>query len=281
MKKHAWMSYGLVVLGTTLMAAAFGLVVLEQGFAAGGVTGLSVILCRVAPVPLSAMVLAVNLALFVLGWVFVGRSFILKTLLTSLLFPVLLDLFRSAAFLRGLAADPLLSAGLAGGLLGLGAGLVLVGEGSSGGFDILGVILHKKFRVPVSLVMYLCDLAVILVQAASGSLMQTLYGIVVILVSSLLVNQVLTYGRAEAQMLIFSQEYERIREALLFEEDVGMTFLTGETGFRREPIQVIVTVIPHAKVEGIKRAVHTIDPTAFLLMDAVRYVGGRGYTIQR
>lgn len=281
MRGRKWASYGSVVSGTALMAAAFGLVVLKQGFAAGGVTGLSVVLCRLVPVPVSAMVLALNLVLFVLGWVFVGREFVAKTLLTSLLFPVLLDLFQSGTAFEALSADPLLSAVLAGGMVGLGAGLVLLGEGSSGGFDVLGVILHRKFRVPVWLVMYLCDLTVILLQAVSGSLLETLYGIVVILVSSLLVNQVLTYGKAEEQMLIFSQEHERIRSELLVHQDVGMTFLMGETGFRREPIKVIVTVIPHAKVESIKRGVHRIDPTAFVLMDTVRYVGGRGYTIER
>ena len=60
-----------------------------------------------------------------------------------------------------------------------------------------------------------------------------------------------------------------------------MTFLSGETGYRRDPIKVIITVVPHDKIEHIKRGVYKIDPTAFVLMDSVRYVGGRGYTISR
>lgn len=279
--RRVWMSYGMVAIGGILTAVAFGLIVLPQNFAAGGITGLSVLLCRVIPVPVSLMVLMINLALFAMGWFFVGRDFVLKTLLISLLFPASLEMFQQLDILAELAADPLLSSVLAGGILGLGAGMVLRGDGSSGGFDILGVILNKKFRVPVSLVMYVGDFLVIVLQMVSGSLLKTAYGVLVILVSSLVVNLVLTFGRAEGQMLIFSQKYEAIRTELLTQEDVGMTFLEGETGYLRQPIKVIVTVMPHDKIESVKRAVHRIDPTAFVLMDTVRYVGGRGYTIAR
>ena len=274
-------SYGLVFAGSAFSAAAFGMIILPQGFAAGGVTGFSVILCKLLPLPVSAMVLMINLSLFTLGWVVIGRDFVLKTLITSILFPMLLELFQGISIFSGLSADPLLSSVLAGGMLGFGAGLILRGNGSGGGFDILGVVLHQKFRISVSLVMYLCDFFVIMMQTMSNSLLQTAYGTLVILVSSLVVNQVLTHGKAEGQLLIFSQESEEIRSELLSYQDVGMTFLRGEKGYQRNPINVIITVVPHSKIESIKRSVYQIDPTAFVLMDTVRYVGGRGYTLER
>lgn len=279
--KQKWMSLGNIVAGCALTAAAFGLVVLPQQFTAGGITGLSVMLCQVVPVNVSVMVLGVNLLLFALGWFFVSREFVLKTLLVNLLFPGMLELFQRVTVLEELAADPLLSSVLAGGMLGLGTGMILRGDGSCGGFDILGVILHKKFHIPVSLVMYVCDVCVILTQAVAKPPLKTAYGILVILVTSLTVNRVLTHGKAEGQMMIFSQNYEAIRRELLNHQDVGMTFLEGESGYLREPMKVIVTVMPHSKIESVKQAVQRIDPTAFVLMDTVRYVGGRGYTISR
>ena len=92
--RRVWMSYGMVAIGGILTAVAFGLIVLPQNFAAGGITGLSVLLCRVIPVPVSLMVLMINLALFAMGWFFVGRDFVLKTLLISLLFPASLEMFQ-------------------------------------------------------------------------------------------------------------------------------------------------------------------------------------------
>ena len=268
-------------LGTALTAAAFGLIVLPQGLAAGGITGLSVLLSRVMPLPVSAIVFVLNAGLFLLGWACVGRDFAFKTLLVSLLFPVLLELFQRLDILTELSADPLISSLLAGGMLGFGTGLVLLGNGSCGGFDILGVVLNKKLGVPVSLVMFLCDGAVLIAQALSAGILNTVYGVLVILVSSFTVNRVLTNGKEEGQMLIFSQKYEEIRRALLDDQDVGLTFLNGETGYMRRPIKVIVTVMPHSKIENVKKAVYGIDPTAFLLLNSTRYVGGKGYTISR
>ena len=274
-------SYLMIALGTALTAAAFGLIVLPQCLAAGGITGLSVLLSRVMPLPVSAIVFVLNAGLFLLGWACVGRDFAFKTLLVSLLFPVLLELFQRLDLLAELSADPLISSLLAGGMLGFGTGLVLLGNGSCGGFDILGVVLNKKLGVPVSLVMFLCDGAVLIAQALKLGILNTVYGVLVILVSSFTINRVLTNGKEEGQMLIFSQKYEEIRRALLDDQDVGLTFLNGETGYMRRPIKVIVTVMPHSKIENVKKAVYGIDPTAFLLLNSTRYVGGKGYTISR
>ena len=274
-------SYLMIALSTALTAAAFGLIVLPQGLAAGGITGLSVLLSRVMPLPVSAIVFVLNAGLFLLGWACVGRDFAFKTLLVSLLFPVLLELFQRLDILTELSADPLISSLLAGGMLGFGTGLVLLGNGSCGGFDILGVVLNKKLGVPVSLVMVLCDGSVLIAQALKLGVLNTVYGVLVILVCSFTINRVLTNGKEEGQMLIFSQKYEEIRRALLDDQDVGLTFLNGETGYMRRPIKVIVTVMPHSKIETVKKAVYGIDPTAFLLLNSTRYVGGKGYTISR
>ena len=279
--REKFRSYLLIALGTALTAGALGLIVLPQRMAAGGITGLSVLLSRVLPLPVAAIVFVLNAGLFLLGWACAGREFAFKTLLVSLLFPVLLELFQRMDVLAALCTDPLLSSLLAGGMLGFGTGLVLLGNGSCGGFDILGVVLNKKLGLPVSLVMFLCDSTVLISQALTVGVLNTVYGVLVILVCSFTLNRVLTNGKEEGQMLIFSQKYEEIRRALLEDQDVGLTFLNGETGYQRRPIKVIVTVMPHSKIENVKKAVYGIDPTAFLLLNSTRYVGGKGYTLSR
>ena len=274
-------SYGMILAGSGLTAAAFGLIILPQNFAAGGVTGFAVLLQRIVPCPLSALVLFLNALLFAAGWLCIGREFVLKSALTSLFFPLMLDIFQQVQFLSDLASDPLLSALLSGAALGAGSGLILLGNGSGGGFDVLGVILHKYLRLPVSPVMYFCDFAIIAAHAATNPLMQTIYGIIVIFIAGIVTNHLLSHGRSSGKLLIFSPQYEQIREELLHNQDVGMTFLDGETGYLRTPIKVIITVIPYDKINAVKRCVYRIDPNAFLLMETVRYVGGRGYTLSR
>lgn len=275
------LSYLMIIFGGSLTAAAFGLFVLPQSFVAGGVTGLSVILSSILSLPVSWIILAVNLLLFILGFIFAGKEFILKTLVMTFLFPVLLDIFSRISLFDELSADPLLSSLIAGCMLGAGSGLILRANGSSGGFDILGVVLNKKLLVPVSVVMYICDFAVILCQALTKPLLSTVYGIVVILCSSITVNKIITHGESKVQLLIFSKNRENIRSELLNTFDTGVTLLNAETGYKKDDAKIILTILPYSKVNSVKKMVYTVDPYAFTVINGVNYVGGRGYSIRR
>ncbi len=177
----------------------------------------------------------------------------MKTLIMTFLFPVLLDVFSQIDLFLPLAKDPFLSSLLSGCLLGIGSGIILRANGSSGGFDILGVVLNKKCKIPVSVVMYVCDCTVILLQAVSKPLLQTVYGIIVILCTSIMVNKVITYGRSEVQLLIFSSEHEKIRQELLDTFDLGLTFLHAEGGYHLDPAKVILTILPYHKINDVKK----------------------------
>lgn len=266
--------------GTVLMAASFGMIIIPLGFAAGGVTGLARVICTILPFSLSVLVFIFNILLLVLGLVFVGWAFVAKTVTISVLFPFLLELF-SRYPLQSLGNDPVISAILAGAMLGIGAGLVLRSGASSGGFDILAVILNDKFRVPVAAVMNVCDCAVILLQAIGQPLTLTLYGILVICISSACVSRVVTFGAGESQVLIFSEHHEEIRTVLLNELDVGMTSLEAESGFEQRKMKVIVSVIPYRKFAAMKQLITGIDPTAFVVVDQIHSVLGKGYTVDR
>ena len=274
-------SYLLVITGSCLTASAFGLIVLPNQFAAGGVTGFSVLLQNIIPLPVSVLVLAVNLSLFLLGWIFVGKDFVFKTLLTSIIFPFVLEITQQFDIFHELAADSLVSSILAGAILGLGCGFILLGNGSGGGFDILGVILNKKFGISVSIVMYICDFIIILTQTVANGMLKTVYGIIVILVSTMIIDKVLVRGKSAGRIFIFSEKHEEIRLALLDKLDVGMSYINGENGYRRKETKIIMTVVHFDMVEKVKRSVYSIDPTAFVVVDNVHYVSGRGYTMDR
>ena len=274
-------SYLLVITGSCLTASAFGMFVLPNQFTAGGVTGFSVLLQNIIPLPVSTLVLIINLSLFLLGWIFVGKDFVLKTLLTSIIFPFMLEITQQIHIFRELSSDSLVCSLFAGALLGLGCGLILLGNGSGGGFDILGVILNKKVGISVSIVMYVCDFIIILTQTVSYGMLKTVYGVIVILVSTVIIDKVLVRGKSAGRIFIFSHKQEEIRQELLEKLDVGMSFINGESGFRREQIKIIMSVVHLDMVEKVKRSVYSIDPTAFVIVDTVHYVSGRGYTMDR
>ena len=274
-------SYLLVAFGSSLTACAFGIFVLPMGFAAGGVTGFAVLLQNVIPMPVSAIVLAVNLCLFAAGWFFVGKDFVLKTLMTSIIFPFVLEISGHLTLFSELYTDNLMCALLAGAVLGLGCGLILLGNGSGGGFDILGVILNRNFGIPVSVTMYMCDFIIILTQTVSNGILKTVYGVFVILLSSFIIEKVLLRGQSAGKMLIFSEKHDDIRQLLLEKLDVGMTYLKSESGYIGKETKIIMSVVHLDMVEKIKRNVYAIDPTAFVVVENVHFVGGRGYTMDR
>ena len=170
---------------------------------------------------------------------------------------------------------------VAGVMLGIGSGLTLRSGASSGGSDIIGVILNKKFKIPVSVVMNVCDASVIILQALGQPLVQTIYGIMVITISAAIVGRVLTFGTGESQIVIFSEYHDEIRDALLNELDAGLTSLVAESGYRQKQMKVIVSVVPYQKVMSVKQMILGIDPAAFVVVDEIRSVLGRGYTIDR
>lgn len=269
-----------LLVGTAMTAAAFGWIIVPQGFAAGGVTGLSRILCSVIPIPLSVMVYCLNIPLLLMAWIFVGKRYLVRTMAVSLLFPAMLEVFsRYVPELN--PQDTFINILIAGALLGAGTGLVLRSNASCGGFDNLGVVLNRKLNWPVATVVRVCDCTVLLIQAVSQPLMPTVYGIFVILITTFCISRVVTMGTGETQVMIYSQHHSAIRDAFLQELDVGVTMLKAETGYRRSQLDVIVSVMPYSKIAHMKTIVNDIDPTAFVVVEQIHSVLGKGYTFNR
>lgn len=189
-----------MILGTALTAMAFGLFILPQNFAAAGVTGFASILSDYLPISLSQTVLAINMLFLVLGLVFVGKAFTVKTVASSLLFPLFLQVFSGSQV--PLPQNPLVSVVIAGTLLGAGTGLILRSGASSGGFSILGVILQNRWNCPIAVTLNIVDAAIILTQVFRQSLAQTVYGILVITLSAFLVGQIVSAEKNLSQSCV-------------------------------------------------------------------------------
>lgn len=185
---------GQMTLGTALTALAFGLFIIPPGFSAAGVTGLASVVFGLTPFSLTQVVFAVNMLFLVLGFLFVGRDFTVKTIASSVLFPLFLQVV--SRYDLPLSQSPLICVALAGILLGTGTGLLLRSGASSGGFAILGVLLERKWHIPVAVTLNLVDASVILVQSLRQTPAQTVYGILVITLSAFLVGRITSTQKA-------------------------------------------------------------------------------------
>lgn len=265
--------------GCFMTAAGFGCVIIPCGFASGGVTGLSRIMCTLIPLPLSAMVMVINILLFVAGYVFVGKQFVMKSLVCALLFPFFLEICQTLPVVEFLMEEKLIASVMAGVLIGGGGGLVLRMEASSGGLDVIGVILEKKTGIPVAWTNGICDGIVLLCQGVSGSAISVVYGLITVMVISFVIRRMMTSGTGVVQIMVFTDYPSEIREKLLHTADTGVTLFETVGGMRNTASQAVMSIVPFEKAYEVRKLIAQVDPEAFVTMSDVRRVIGRGYTM--
>ncbi len=293
----------IIVLGNAIaaMGAGFFIVPKDIGFVMGGTTGIGILvrnlLTQYATVSatvtdwiVEGVVWAGNIALFVVGVIFLGKKFAMGTLAGTLLYPGFLTLYNIcneaySASSGGLSIgaslqDPFLSAVLGGALFGLGIGLVVRVGASTGGTDIPPMIFNKYFNLPVSTGLWICDGAIILLQFAAWpavTLSEIAYGAIITVVTSLVIAKVSPIGMRRTQVKIISNHYLEIRDMILTKISRGVTLLYGQTGYLKEDCHMLLTIISHRQLVQLKSEVQKIDPEAFMTISIVSEVRGRGF----
>ncbi len=280
-KKWGYMA-GSIVLGNFLLAFLVAAFVIPHEMVVGGSTGISLILNKWFTLDTAVGVLCVNISMLLLGAVFLGKTFVLSTVASSLLYPVFLGVFQKIPGIDSFTDDPLMAALLGGSLLGIALGLILRVGAATGGTDALNLILHKYTHIPVSVFVYVTDAVIVLCQAfIYKDIENVLYGIVFLVLESLILNQVMLLGKAQIQIQIVSEKYDEIRSRILNDLDAGVTMLMVETGFSGNEQKSVLSVIPSRKLYAAKEMITTIDPHAFMTITQVREVHGVGFSLDR
>lgn len=278
--KQKLLNLGSVLLGNILIAFSISTLILENHIIVGGVSGIGIVFEHYFGLPVSMSVGLINVVLFVLGFFFMGKVFAMTTLVSTFVFPILLSFFESQSFFHGYLSDPLLACILAGVFVGVGIGLVLKANASTGGIDILAIVLNKKFRLPVHIVLNCMDLSILLFQFTFNDTTHVIYGIITVVITSFMLNKTLTVGTSLIQVVVMSNEYQAIRDMILHEQDAGVTLLATEKGYTQEKSKLVLSVIPYRKLPAMKEKIHEIDPSAFVIVSHIDEVGGKGFTYE-
>ena len=270
-----------ILLGNAVLAFAIAAFTVPHGLIMGGVTGISLFLGRFLDLDVAVIVLILNLLALVLGLVVLGRTFLLATVGSSLLYPLLLDLTQKIPGIGVLTDDPLLASLLAGGLIGIAVGLVMRVGASTGGTDVLNLVLHKWFHLPVSVFVYLTDFTILGGQALFSQPEQILYGVVLLVVETFTLNRVMLLGQPQVQVFAISERYEELRKKLLVELQAGVTMVMIETGCAGQRQEGVLCVIPPRKLFAAKELIHAVDPDAFITVTRIQEVRGQGFSMAR
>jgi uncharacterized membrane-anchored protein YitT (DUF2179 family) len=264
----------LVVLGAALVALSFNLLLRPNQLAPGGLPGVSLLLERAAGLPPAISQALLNVGFLLLGWRTLGRSFVLRSLLGSLLLPFLVWFTSDWA---ALTHERMLAVICGGAGTGLGVGLVFRGGGSVGGFSVLALVAQRKWHVPVDRTFLVLDGSVVALAALvfpPDAVLGALVGVFIIGRSA---RAVLT-GFSNAQCgLIVARRPEAIREAVLHELDLGLTVLPGQGGYTGEAREVLMVVMRPADVPRLKATVRALDPEAFVVLVEADEVLGYGF----
>lgn len=270
-----------IILGNILIAFALSTLLLENHIIAGGVSGIGIVFNHYFGLSISMSVGMINVCLFILGLVFLGKVFAMTTLLSTFLFPLLLEFFESQPVFHHYLEDPFLASIIAGCLIGMGIGLVLKANASTGGVDILAILLNKKFKTPVHIVLNVTDLTILLFQFTFNDTTHVIYGIVTVMVTTIMLNKTLTMGTSLMQLVVMSDHYKDIKDMILHDHDAGVTLLASEKGYTEESSKLVLSVLPYRKLPSIKEKINQIDPFAFIIVSHVDEVGGKGFTLEK
>ncbi len=271
----------IIIIGNILYALGVAMFVMPSGIIVGGSTGISLTVQHYLNIPVSITIFAINIILFGVGFLVMGRKFALTTLVSTFVYPLIMGVFESIPELGNLTEDPLLSAICGGLLIGGGIGIVISTGSSTGGMDIPPLVMNKKTGIPVSVVMYGFDVTILLVQMLYSDVENILYGIILVLTYSIVLDKVLMAGTSQTQIQIISEKSEEINQYILESIDRGTTLLHAETGYMRTQRALILTVVSNREVVKIKDHIKEIDPKAFLIINRVHEVKGKGFSLSK
>lgn len=278
--RNIW-TIAVVILGNALYALAVKLFLLPGNLIVGGTTGIGLLVHRFTGMSLSGFVLLFNLVMLAAGFLMLGKKFALTTVISSVAYPAALEVFNSILGDVTVTEDPVLNTVFSGLGIGLALGLVIRTGASTGGMDIPPLVLNKYFRIPVSVSLNLFDMLILLGQAVYNPPERVLYGILLTLIYTIVLDKVMMMGTTRTEVKIISRRVEEIRHVILAQVDRGVTMLYGEGGYLQEETKVVLSILSNRELPKVERLVRDIDPEAFMIVSRVTEVRGKGFSISK
>lgn len=269
------LEYGLVLLGAFFIASGFNLFLLPNDIASGGVAGISTILRALFNWQPSIVQWSINIPLFIIGTIILGKKFGLKTFVGTIMMPFFVSLTSQW---QPATPDPLLGAIFGGMACGLGIGIVFRGKGSTGGIDLAAQILHKFVPLPFGICIALFDGIIVLAATFVFSVEQGLYALVGLFVTSRTIDLVQVGLNTSKSIMVITDFVEEVRGVLLNEVDRGLTVWQAEGGYTKEKRKMVMCVVNQSEFSKTTQLIKRIDPNAFIVVMNASEVIGEGFS---
>lgn len=270
-----------VMIGNIIYALVVKLFILPTNLMSSGTTGIALLANHFLGIPVSFFILIFNVCMLIFGLIVLGKKFAMTTIVSTLMYPIALEFFNQTLGEFVITNNELLNTIFAGLGIGLALGIVLRSGASTGGMDIPPLVLNHFFRIPVSVSLYVFDFIILSSQSLYNPLERLLYGIILILLTSIVLDKVLLMGTTKTEVKIISPKFEKIAEEILSEMDRGVTLLNARGGYLKNEHSVVLSVVSNRELPKIEKLVRALDPDAFMIVSRVSEVWGRGFSTKK
>ncbi len=278
LKRFYWKDYLTIFLGTFMYALGVTQFIMPHHFVVGGLTGVAVLFNYAFGLPVSLLVLIMNGILLLVAFRILGSEFLIKTIVGVASLSFFIAMFESFHWQTIMMEEPLM-AGLIGSIIaGAGVGLVMSVNGSTGGTDVIVLVVNKFRNVTPGRTMLFVDLIIVSSSYILFRSVETIvFGIIIIAVMSTSVDWILSGIRQSVQFFIISQRYDEIANQINMQLNRGCTVLEGTGWYTQLPQKVLLVMAKRSESNSIFRLVKSIDPQAFISQTNVIGVYGKGF----
>jgi uncharacterized membrane-anchored protein YitT (DUF2179 family) len=269
----------LFVIGSIIFALSVNVFTAPNNIAPGGMTGISTMINYVLGLPIGMTGLVLNLPIFIWAIVSIGYKLVGKTIFATVIMSIAIDLFGK--ILPAYTGEKMLAAIFGGILEGIGLSLVFMGGGTTGGTDLVAMILRKKFRhLSMGKIMMGIDLAIIVTSALIySSIESALYAVIAIFVSTRLIDAIL-YGVDTGTgklLFIISEKSDEIAQDILNDMERGVTVLKSRGAYSGKDGNVLLCAVSRYEVVKIKDIIRFNDKEAFIIIGDAGEISGEGF----
>jgi uncharacterized membrane-anchored protein YitT (DUF2179 family) len=270
-------AYLIITLGLLVNALGWVLFLIPADITGGGVSGIAAIIYFATGFPMGVSYLAINVILILIAMRLLGASFGVKTIYSVIVLSILFS------FLQGILKNPIvhddfMATVIGGFMAGAGVGIVFTQGGSTGGTDIIAMIVNRYRNMSPGRVILLCDIVIISSSfLVFRSIEKVVFGFVVMAVTAYTIDIVISGARQSYQLFIFSKRYEQIAERIATEVHRGVTIVNGQGWYTKEDQKVLLVLVRKHEVNDVFKIIRQVDPKAFMSLAEVMGVYGEGF----
>lgn len=277
MKRESIKEFALITMGIFLVAVSVVYFFEPNNIAAGGITGLAIVINHYIPfISIGPLVLMMDAILFIVALIVLGAKFGAKTIYSSFLLSTSMWLMQT--FIPINITNDLILATIFGTLISaVGMAIVFNANASTGGTDIIAKILNKFFHIEIGKSLLIVDFLVTLLGAVTFGINIGLYGLLAVIINGVVIDNIIAGFKTKSEITIISKKNKEISKFILDDLERGCTFIKGIGGFTRKDTSILYTVLDRNEFIKLKNKIKEIDKNAFITVGEVHEVMGEGF----